>query len=400
MSAEDEHLMRDLPPVPGGLVTLENWCEWPYLRWGFQHVRELVPTARIDRGEGPVWELERALLDLASVELDGPDGAVISVADALLHTHTDGFLVLHRGRVAAEQYDHGLTASTPHLLQSVSKSVTGALAGILVGRGELIPDAAVSDYVPELARSSFELATVRQVLDMRTGTRYSEDYEHPQSDVQRSAHLAGWGPVPPEPGAPTVYEQLLQLSNDRPHGERFGYRSILTDLLAWMLERASDVRYPELLSAEIWAQLGAEHDAEITIRHGVCQADGGISMTLRDLARFGEMIRMGGIAGGRQIVPAQWIADIREGDLEAREAFARGDRAEARPGWMYRNQWWVEPERGVAWALGVHGQLVCVHLPAQMVVVKLSSWPRPWDDALHELEQRVCAAVAARLAAG
>jgi CubicO group peptidase (beta-lactamase class C family) len=216
--------------------------------------------------------------------------------------------------------------------------------------------------------------------------------------VQRSAHLAGWGPVPPEPGAPSVYDQLLALPNDRVHGERFEYRSILTDLLAWVLERASDTRLPELLSAEIWSQLGPEHDAEITVRQGVCLADGGISMTLRDLARFGEMHRAGGIGNGRRIVPEPWVSDTRNGDRDARAAFGRSDRAAARPGWMYRNQWWVEPDRGVCWALGIHGQVVQVHAPAEVVCVKLSGWPSPWDDALHLLEQRMLNAVAETLA--
>jgi CubicO group peptidase (beta-lactamase class C family) len=295
-------LMHGLPPAADRVVGVHNWSTYPHLRWGFLHTREIVPTARIERGTGPVLPLEPDLRDVAGIAFDWA-GARTTVAEMLERTYADGFLVLHGGRVAMEQYGPGMTPATTHLLQSVSKSIAGTVAGVLVGRGLVDPDAPVTAYVDELAGTSFEGATVRHVLDMRTGTAYDETYDDPASDVFLTEVLAGWRPPAGDAAAAHVYEQITRLGNARPHGRVFDYRSILTELLAWVLERASGMRYPELVSEALWSRIGVEQDADITIRHGVTLPDGGVCTTLRDLARFGLMHLREGRAGGEQVVP-------------------------------------------------------------------------------------------------
>ena len=184
-----------MPPTGERVVGVHNWSTYPHLRWGFLHTREIVPTARIERGPGPVLALEQDLRDIDHVTFTW-DGRETTVAEMIDRTFTDGFLVLHHGRVVAERYGPGMTPTTTHLLQSVSKSIAGTVAGVLVGRGRLDPDAPVTRYVEELAGTSFDGATVRHVLDMRTGTGYDETYDDPQADVFITEVLAGWRPGP------------------------------------------------------------------------------------------------------------------------------------------------------------------------------------------------------------
>lgn len=391
---DDPRLMQGFPPAPESLVTLENWTSAPHLRWGFQHVREIVPTARIGRG-GAVLELDRHQRDLGGLVFELPAGGRMTVSEMVEQTSTDGFLVLHHGRIVTERYENGMTSSTTHLLQSVSKSVAGTVAGIVAGRGLLDPAAAATEYLPELSGTSFDGATLRDVLDMRTGTGYDETYSDRDADVCITEQMAGWRRARKRLPFANLYEQIAHLDNVRRHGEMFEYRSILTDLLGWILERVTETPYAELVSRELWSQIGAEHDAEITIHNGITLPDGGMCVTLRDLARFGLLNLREGRVGERQVVPREWVLDSRHGDDASKQAFAKSERAEDRPGWLYRNQWWViDPERGISTALGIHGQFVYINPPAGVVCVKLSTWP----DALDFEKSGICLAAFAAIA--
>jgi CubicO group peptidase (beta-lactamase class C family) len=387
------HLMQGLPPTGEGVVGVHNWSTYPHLRWGFLHTREIVGTARIERGAGPVLALEPDPRDVGAISFPWADGRM-TVAQMVEQTYTDGFLVLHGGRVAHEHYGPGMTPTTTHLLQSVSKSIAGTVTGVLVGRGLVDPDAPVTAYVDELAGTSFEGATVRDVLDMRTGTAYDETYDDPASDVFLTEVLAGWRPAAGPLPIANVYEQIVSLGNARPHGEVFDYRSILTELLAWVLERASGVRYPELVSETVWSRIGAEQDAEITIRHGVALPDGGVCTTLRDLGRFALMHLREGRVGDAQVVPRAWVLDTRNGDGACRQAYARADDVGVHDGEMYRSQWWVLDRGSVYAGLGIHGQMMYINVPADVVCVKLSTWPSPTDEAIEGSTLAACAAIA------
>lgn len=376
-------LMAGLPPAADRLVTRDvRWQDPPYNQWAFQHVREFLPTACIPRGPGPVSVLDREPRDVLDVTFSLPGGQRRAVGEWLAESCTDGLLVLHRGRIVAEHYFRGMRPHTTHLLQSVSKSIVGTAAGILAGRGELDPEGLVTDQVPELAGSSFEGATVRHLLDMRAGTRFNEDYDDPGAEVRVYETVMGWAP-PLEPMAASgLYDYITGLENATAHGGLFAYRSILTDLLGWVLERASGLRLPELLSREVWAPMGAEFDADVTVdRHGSALADGGICAALRDLGRFGQTYLQDGVFNGRTIVPREWVADCLTGDEDARRAFSESPEGVTMPGWSYRNKWWVkDAERGVFMALGIYGQMVYVDQAAGMVGVKLSTLPVAWDD--------------------
>ena len=399
-------LMVGAPPFTAErLVTLENWQRPPYNRWAFQHVRELIPTAASSRGDGPVWEFERDQRDLSGIRFTTGQGE-LTVGGLLDDTYTDGFLVLHRGAIVTEQYRNGLRPSTPHLLMSVSKSITGLVAGALAGRGALDVDATVDSIVPELKDTSFRGATVQQLLDMRTGTKYGEDYRDPDAEIAVSDRVYLWSPDDgrPRPGDALAY--FASLGNDGEHGGPFRYRSILVDVLAWVLERTADERFPDLVANELWQPMGAERDAEITVDpRGNPLADGGISATLRDAGRIGQLAlrrgRAGTGGGGRQVVPAEWLDDTIAGAHDGPAAFARGDGANGYPrGAHYRNCWWVtDPELPLFNAAGIHGQHIVVHVPSETVVVKLSSWPDPVNAGRRRATVAAVAAIADALAA-
>ena len=386
-SLDASEYMKGLPPTSERLVTREvRWQDPPYNRWAFQHVREFIPTACIHRGPGPVSALERRPRDVLGVPFSLPGDARRTVGEWLDESCTDGFLLMHEGCVVAEHYLNDMRPHTTHLLQSVSKSIAGSAAGILAGRGELDVDGLVTDQVPELAGTSFEGATVRHLLDMRTGTRFNEDYEDPSAEVRAYETVMGWAP-PLEPMAASgLYDFITRLENSSEHGGSFAYRSILTDLLGWVLERASGLRLPELLSREVWAPMGAEFDADVTVdRHGSALADGGICVALRDLGRFGQMYLQDGVFNNRVIVPKAWVLDCRTGDEEARRAFAESPEGATMPGWFYRNKWWVkDAENGVFMGLGIYGQMLYVNRVAGVVGVKLSTLPVAWDDDFFE----------------
>ena len=396
-------LMTGAPPFgPQARVTLANWQDPPFNRWAFQHVRELIPTARISRGDGPAWELPRAERDILGLVFRDGDSRETSVGGLLDETYTDGFLVLHRGRIVAEHYFNGLAPDVPHLLMSVSKSVTAAVAGVLAGRGELAVTARVEQIVPELSGSSFEGATVQDLLDMRAGTRFDEDYANPEADVRTYERVYLWRPDSGQPRPADALGYFATLENDGPHGGPFRYRSILTDVLAWVIERAAGARLHQLITRDLWQPMGAEFDAEITVdAHGNPMADGGICATLRDTARFGQLYLQGGVAGGRAVVPATWIDDTIRGAPDGARAFAAGERAGYPPETHYRNCWWVwRPDVAFYQASGINGQAIYVHVPSQTVVAKLSTWPTAMSAPAADRTAHAVLAIASALRGG
>jgi len=361
-------------------VTLGNWQEPANVRWAFQHMREIIPSQVIRAGDGPARPLPPGRdVDLGAVRFTRMDGTAASVADVVAETCTDAVVILHDGAVLTERYFGGSLATTPHLLMSVSKSLVGCVAGVLCGAGLLDPDARVTRYVPELVLSGYGDATIRNLLDMRTGVRFREAYDAPDSEVRVMERSMGWDHR--QPADPIgSYAYLASLPRAEPHGGRFVYRSADTDMLGWVCERAAGVRMADLVSELIWQPMGAAFDAEITCDAlGTAVHDGGISAVPIDLARFGQLLLDGGAQGGRQVVPATWLSDALHPPADVRSAFECSDSDEVLPGGWYRSQFWFVPtHQGTAlMCLGIHGQMIFVNPATRLVAVKLSSWPTP-----------------------
>ena len=399
----DDAPMEGFPPPRESVVNLANWQEPPFIRWSFQHLREVIPTQRIARGiaSRPLQDADDPLVvdDVAVTRLESGRSTLGAV---LVDTWTDAVLIVHNGRVVLERYFGAMSVDTPHLLMSVSKSIVGCVAGILAEQGRLDTDAPITRYVPEVAGFGYDGATVRHLLDMRTGVAFREAYRDPDAEVRVMERHMGWRPDSGSHGA-GMYAYLASLGADGPHGGPFVYRSADSDMLGWVCERASGTRMADLIATLIWQPMGAERDAEITCDPlGSAIHDGGVSATARDLARFGQLLVDDGKAGGNPVVPAAWLAATRAPDPGVREAFAATENELVLPGGWYRNQFWVIPGPGgpVLVCLGIHGQLVYADRAARTVVVKLSSWPDPQHTGYLLDTLRACAALTADLSAG
>lgn len=398
---QDLGLMQGYPPTQDKQVGQHNWDSPPYNRWSFQHMSQLFPVAAIHRSSEAVVEFERDERALDHVAFERVDGTHTDLASFLTDSYTDGFLVLHRGKVACEQYFNGMQPHTVHLLQSVSKTLVGALVGRLIGQGRIDPQARVSHYVPEVASGGYGDATVQDLLDMRTGVRFREDYTDPDAEFIQLDIASGWRERGERQSPDSIYGLLKSLGKDREHGERFEYRSVDTDMLAWVCERACGERLPVLLSREIWSRLGAEQDASVTLDGvGTALADGGMSATLRDLGRFAQMYLQGGAFNGQQIVPKTFVEGCGRGSTPAFEVLY-GHYVAHYPEAAYSNQCWVlDSGRGIYSARGVFGQSIYWDPANEVTIVKFSSWPDFINPEWTVNTFRACAAVVEELQRG
>lgn len=371
--------MTGSPPPPERTLRFEDgsYFQFPAMRWSVSNFRQLMPTVNVSRGLGAPTALPQALRkDIDTLSFTPLDAKTPMTWDAsLAATYTDGILVLHRGRVVYERYFGVLKDDGQHGAMSVTKSVVGTLGAMLVAEGTLDANKPVAHYVPELATSAFGNATVRQVLDMTTGLKFSEDYADPKAEVWAHAQAGNPLPKPKDYTGPRSYYEFLQtVQPEGGHGEGFGYKTVNSDVLGWVIARATGRTVAQLLSERIWRHLGAEQDAYFTVDSiGTPFAGGGLNTGLRDLARFGEMLRNDGRVKGRQVVPKAAVEDIRRGGDKA--AFVKGGYPLLQ-GWSYRNMWWVtHNDHGAYMARGVHGQRIYIDPKAGMVIVRYASHP-------------------------
>ncbi len=367
------------PPPPDKIIraTDSDYFGFPKLRWTVCHFRQLMPTVVVSRGLGAPVPFERridAAIDaITFTPLGG--GKDMTFSQSFSANYADGIVILHQGRIVYERYAGCLDEAGQHGAMSVTKSLTGLLGEMLVAEGALDETAKVGALVPELASSAFGDATVRQVLDMTTGLAYSEDYSDPNADVW--SYSAAGSPLPKPAGysGPRSYFEYLQtVRKEGEHGAAFGYKTINTDALGWVIARTSGKSVADLLSERIWSRMGAEQDAYYTVDSiGTPFAGGGLNAGLRDMARIGQLMLDDGAINSKQLVPADAIARIRAGGDKA--VFAKAGYALLK-GWSYRGMWWnTGNANGAFMARGVHGQAIYVDPAARMVIARFSSNP-------------------------
>ena len=371
--------MQGFPPPPDKVLKASDgsFFEFPALRWGVVHMRELLPTVDVSGGlDAPVsfeYALDKSIDSVTFLPWNKQD--TMTWEESLWKNYTDGIIILHRGKVVYERYFSELTERDVHAVMSLTKSFTGTLAAILVAEGTIDEHKLVAEYVPELKNSAFGNATVRQVMDMTTALAYSENYADPNAEVWKFSAAGNPLPKPDDYDGPRgYYEYLETVKKDGEHGAVFGYKTVNADALGWIMAKATGKSVNELLSDKIWSKLGTEQDSYYQVDGlGTPFAGGGFNAGLRDLARFGEMIRNKGQWQGQQIIPQAAVEDIEKGG--SKEAFAQSDHPELK-GWSYRNMWWMTGnEHGAFSARGVHGQAIYIDPTAEMVIVRLASHP-------------------------
>ncbi len=394
--------MQGFPPPPDKTITFQNgsFRSFPELRWAWSNIRQLVPTVNVWRGAGPASVLPRKEQDIGASASVTTDGRPMTFERMLEETYADGIAVLHRGKLIYERYFGALKPHKPHISMSVTKSFTGTLAGILVAEGKIDPQAPITDYVPELKASAFGDARVHEAMDMTTGLQYTEVYTDKNSDVWGLRRANGMAPIEPGyEGATNIFDFLCAQKKSGEHGKAFAYKTVNSDVLAFICRRASGMTLSDLLSERIWAPMGAEEDAHYHVdRIGTESGGGGLSTSLRDLARFGETIRNHGRFNGRQIVPSQFVEEVASG----------GDPAKFKPagyttlpGASYRHQWWITHNaHGAYMARGVYGQGIYIDPKAEMVIARYASHPAAGNAANDPVTLPAYMALAKDLMAG
>jgi len=360
--------------------TTSNWLEAPYNRWSFWHVREMTRTAVVRRGNGPVRELptshDASLLDLRYTF----DGVERTLGQGFVDNTTDAMLVIHDGTIVFEWYVDGADPSDAHLVMSAAKSHTALLCGVLVGKGLLTTDDLVTDHLPELAGTAWEGCRVQDLLDMRGGTQW--DYHRDEWD---DMYIAGWVTHDRTDLPVGTQAWILGVENDLPHGTGpFRYCSLQTAVLGWICERVGGDRFSDLFRREIWSRIGAEYDADIVVdMFGFQGTNGTMSVTLRDWGRLGLMLLDGGTAMGEQVIPAAWLARLRERRPELVTAYTDTYGVDPdQPDSCYHDQWWIsDPTAGIYSASGANGQVLTMHHPSNTVVATFSSFPTWLQDA-------------------
>jgi CubicO group peptidase (beta-lactamase class C family) len=379
---QTDTLMAGFPPRPELQVTLVNWRKPPFNKWSFHHVSEIIPSAVIPCNPLQSREIpsETKIPDDFAITCESEKHDLESFLGA---TDTDAFLVMRRGKILYEFYANGMTGSTPHILMSVSKSVLGLIVGILEQRRAMDVNALVTKLIPEVENTAYAGATLRDLLDMRAGISFDEDYLASAGPIIEYRKAQSWDPLMAGESPSdlrTFFGSLVK--QDGKHGGRFHYVSPNTDLMGWAIERATGVRYADLVSELLWQPMGAGRDAYITVdRLGAPRCAGGFCATTLDLARIGLLLAEGGAYGGKQIVPAGWIEDIwTKGD---QRAWNQGDFAKYFPSMNihYRSKWYVLHDAApIMFGVGVFGQNVFIDRKNQIVVAKFSSQALPMDE--------------------
>lgn len=268
-------------------------------------------------------------------------------------------LVMKDGAIVHEDYFQGTRAQDTRISWSVAKSYLSALLGIVLEEGDIASlDDQVTTYAPELIGSAYEGVTIRNALQMSSGVTFDEDYLDYDSDINRMGRVLALG------GAMDTFAADLTETFAAP-GSDWQYVSIDTHVIGMVVRGATERAISDLLSEKIIAPLGLEKEPYyLTDGEGVAFVLGGLNVTTRDYARFGQMILNGGVWNGKRIVPADWIA-------ESTKASAATDPGRRKYGY----QWWMPADAapGEFFAYGIYGQYIYFNTDANVVIVRTAA---------------------------
>lgn len=362
-------------------ASLANWRTAPHSQWAFQNVRQLIPSANIRSGSisQPLPLVDSNVLDAKKfLCVDGKNLETI-----LTESHTDSLVVLHRGNQVWQWHSAYCDIEKPHIVFSISKSITAMLAGVLFDQGVLDTEKLILHYLPGVRGSAYEDCSLQQLLDMQVALAFDESYLEMTGDYRRYRDATGWNPVDQNNPGPDLEAFLYGLKkSEANHGEVFDYNSPNSDLLGLIIERTASAPYAELLSSLFWRPLGANSDGYVTVdRLFLARGAGGICVTVNDLAAVGQLTLDRGAAAGRQLISEQWINDTTTAG--SHKAWQKGDFVDFLPGGCYRNQWYqIGDADGSYMALGIHGQWLYINPAVEIVIAKMASQPEPLDDRL------------------
>jgi CubicO group peptidase (beta-lactamase class C family) len=323
----------------------------------FSSIKDLFFWAPVARS-GPVFEWPVDIKPLAKTYVW--KGQTKAVKDWLSQTNTTSLVVIKNGNLVFEDYYLGTKAEDRRISWSVAKSFLSAMFGIAVADGRIKSlDEPVESYAPMLKGSAYEGVSIRNVLNMASGIAFNEDYLSFWSDINKMGRVLAIG------GSMDGFAAGLT-ERVGPAGQARQYTSIDTHVLSMVLRGATGIPLQQFMEQTLWNRLGVEQDAYyVTDSQNVAFALGGLNITTRDYARFGQMMLGFGAFNGQQIIPADWAAKSVENTAPKTAGTDR---------FGYGYQWWVpENAKGEFFALGIYGQYIYVNRPMRTVIVKTSA---------------------------
>ena len=382
--------MNDVRNPPSSLGTYAQLMNLPPAQQAptYRHMDQLYPTRVIQRGAQV-----QALPQGKPMNLE--------VGSFMQRNHTAGLLVLHEGQCVMEHYAQGNTPETRWLSFSLAKSISSTLVGAALQDGYIQHlDEPVTHYVPALIGSAYDGVTLRQVLQMRSGVKWDENYTDPHSDCR---HMLALQVAQVRHG---VLDYMRGLPRLAPPGTVFNYSTGETYLVGEILRSAIAQPLSNYLSEKIWRTCGMESDAywQLDAPDGQEFAGSGLSATLRDFGRFGQFILNNGRVANTQVLPVDWLAQATSSEPSSMTAPGKVKGYEPMG---YGYQWWTFPvddaalpnlDGGLFAALGIFGQQIYIHPQGRWVAVLHSTWPAPMDKAclqdtlafLGDIHQRLC----------
>ncbi|MEC7194542.1 MAG: serine hydrolase [Pseudomonadota bacterium] len=356
--------------------TLANWRLPPFNREAFSKVREIIPTASINRTKGTAVENNESVNKKLTVKIRENEETVLD--EFLRETTADAFHVSHEGKSIYTWHSDYCSSTTPHIIFSVSKSLTALLIGCVIDEGLLSEETLVSQIIPEAKGGAFEEASVRDLLDMSVSSNFIEDYEATSGIFLDYRQSTGWNPQDIDDTSHLKSFLLSLKKNTHKHGEKFEYHSTNTDMLGIIIEKCTGKKYAQYFFEKLMKPLAARDEAYVTLdRMGTSRAAGGICISANDIMSVCEMVRCyGKNSQGKQVFPANWIKDILNSDSDKK--FSLDGHYDIFPEGLYRSKWYRPyTSRNILFGLGIHGQWIWIDFEKELSIVCLSSEPKP-----------------------
>jgi CubicO group peptidase (beta-lactamase class C family) len=285
-------------------------------------------------------------------------------------------MVVRHGHVVAEGWWAPYSAERPHLLYSLTKSFTSIAVGLAIADGLLsLNDRVVDilpDHVPADISEQGHRLTVHHLLSMTTG-------HHTDSLAE------AWQLEPDD-----LVKGFLRIPFPEPEGTRHAYDNPTTFILARMVERVTGRGLPELLDERLFKPMGVDHAEWDRVASGVAFGFHGLHLTTEAVAAFGELLLRGGLWGGRQLVPREWVELVTRRHIDTLQL--EGDSGDADYLCGYGYQFWMSRH-------GYHGDgsfgQQCVVIPSHELVVAVTGGHTQaqamldaiWDCLLPGLDQ-------------
>lgn len=382
-----EQPMQGVPPARNSQVTMHNFRDYPLNQWAFQNIGAPLNTVVIPR-QGNIADLPGPSQSQLGDKLFTTATGQQSFDQIFESNYGDGVAIIKGGQLLHERYFHSFNAHAQHIWFSMSKSLASSAFGLLVEKGVVKLDKSPAEYIPELKGSGFERVTIQQLLDHATSLDFKETYTDMTSDFALyyvPALNMGWlpGARDVQPNNSEIYgvhdflSRFIKPDPKRQPGDNFDYNSSNADVLGWLIARLSGQPFQDFIQQNIWAKLGAEHDATIAVDRAYMPAvTGGMNSTLRDAARFGMMIRDSGKFNGQQIIPSKWVDATLDVSDQLKANMAANSNYKEETWSAYHNMWWIlDASIGEFAAVGIHGQVIYINRKADTVMTWFSSQP-------------------------